>query len=254
MNELTKMKAMIAPQEVLLVADAMTGQTAVSVAQQFHQKVGLTGVILTKTEGDARGGALLSIRAVTGAPIKFIGVGESVSAIEPFYPDRMASRILGMGDILSLVEQVEKNVSYEQAKRVEEKIRSDRFTLEDFREQLVQIKKMGPLGKMFEMIPGMRGVANLPDSDQVEKELRHTEAILSSMTQNERYDPDIINGSRRKRIAAGSGTSVQDINRLLKQFYQAKKMLKSVSAGKKVLGASALSGWSSPGRRIFSSF
>ncbi len=251
MGELAEMKSQIAPHEILLVADAMTGQMAVSVAEQFHQSVGITGVVLTKTEGDARGGALLSIRAMTGAPVRFVGVGESVDALEPFYPSRMASRILGMGDILSLVNKVEQAVSLEQAIAAQEKIQSNRFTLEEFKDQLVQMKKMGDFGKILEMIPGMQGMASRIDGNQVQKELKHTEAILSSMTPGERVDPDVIDGNRRKRIAGGSGTSVQDVNRLLKQFYQTKKMLKSVSGGKRGMrgAVSALSGWASSGRR-----
>ncbi len=251
MDELGEMKTRIAPHEVLLVADAMTGQAAVHVAQRFHETVGITGVILTKAEGDARGGALLSIRAVTGAPIKFIGVGEKLTAFEPFYPDRMASRILGMGDMLSLIEQAEKTFSHQETKKVQEKIRSNQLTLDDFREQLGQMKKIGDPRRLLEMIPGMRGIGGgnmrLPDPSEMERELRHTEAILSSMTRQERANPDWINGSRRKRIAKGSGTSVQEINRLLKQFDQAKKLLKQVSAG------SGKSGWKNPLREIFSS-
>ena len=231
MEELCRMKAMVLPDEVLLVADAMTGQTAVNVAQHFHQRVGITGVILTKTEGDARGGAILSIRAVTGAPVRFIGVGEKLDAFELFHPDRMASKILGMGDVLSLVELAEKSFSLEQSALIKEKVRTDQFTLEDFRQQLAQIKKMGNLAKVFEMIPGVSAMANGASPDQMEQELRHAEAMLSSMTRQERGNPDIINGSRRKRIAKGSGTSVQELNRFLKKFFDAKKMFKSMSVG-----------------------
>ena len=247
MDELSEMKSRVLPDEVLLVADAMTGQTAVNVAQRFHESVGITGIILTKTEGDARGGAILSIRAATGAPVKFIGTGEKLDAFEVFHPDRMASKILGMGDVLSLVELAEKNFSLEQATLLQEKVRTDQFTLEDFREQIKQIKKMGNLTKVFEMIPGMKGMAKMTSEDQMEKDMRHTEAILSSMTKIERRDPDIINGSRRKRIANGSGTSVQEINRLLKQFFEAKKMFKTMSAGH---GAK---GWKNPLRQLISS-
>ncbi|MBI3357998.1 MAG: signal recognition particle protein, partial [Nitrospirae bacterium] len=247
MEELSQMKARAQPDEVLLVADAMTGQTAVNVAQSFHQRVGITGVILTKTEGDARGGAILSIRAITGAPVKFIGVGEKLDAFEVFHPDRMASRILGMGDILSLVELAEKSFSSEQSAHTKEKVKTGQFTLEDFRGQLAQIKKMGNLAKVFEMIPGIQEMTKLANPMQMEKELGHAEAMISSMTPLERENPDIINGSRRKRIAAGSGTSVQEINRLLKKFFEAKKMFRSMSVGNGVRG------WKNPLRQIFSS-
>lgn len=236
MQELVRMKSQVVPHEILFVADAMTGQTAVNVAQTFHQKLGLTGIILTKAEGDARGGALLSIRAATGTPVKFIGTGEKLDAFELFHPDRMASRILGMGDILSLVELAEQNYSKEQASQLAKKIRNEQFTLEDFREQLKQLKKMGSLEKILEMIPGVKNLKSLPDQVEMEKEMKHVEAIISSMTPYERQEPGIINGSRRKRISKGSGTSVQEINRLLKQFYQAKKMMKMFSGKKKGLG------------------
>lgn len=236
MQELVRMKSQLAPHEILFVADAMTGQTAVNVAQTFHQKLGLTGIILTKSEGDARGGALLSIRSATGTPVKFIGTGEKLDAFELFHPDRMASRILGMGDVLSLVELAEQNYSREQASQLAKKIRNEQFTLEDFSQQLKQLKKMGSLEKILEMIPGVKNLKTLPDQDEMEKEMKHVEAIISSMTPFERQEPGIINGSRRKRISKGSGTSVQEINRLLKQFYQAKKMLKAFSGKKKGLG------------------
>ncbi len=253
MKELAEIRSWVAPEEVLLVADAMTGQSAVHVAERFHQSIGVSGVILTKTEGDARGGAMLSVRTVTGAPIRFMGVGEKVDALELFHPDRMASRILGMGDILSLVEQVEKRFSKEQAIHVAKKIKSDQFTLEDFLQQLVQIKGMGNIGEILNMIPGVGSMAKLPDSNQMDKELRHSTAILSSMTAKERLNPDSINGSCRVRIAKGSGTSVQEVNRLLKQFFQAKKMLKSVSTGKGPKFGGLGGGWKNPLRQIFSS-
>jgi len=233
MLELVRMKSESAPDEILLVADAMTGQTAVNVAQNFHQKLGLTGVILTKTEGDARGGAILSIRSVTGAPIRFIGTGEKLDAFELFYPDRMASRILGMGDVLSLIELAEGNVAKEEAAQLQQKLRKDKFTLEDFSDQLKQLKKMGGAAKLMSMIPGMSRMKALPDEGKIEREVKSLEAIISSMTFGERRDPAIINGNRRKRISKGSGTSVQDINRLLKQFMQAKKMMKKMSSGRK---------------------
>lgn len=245
MSELSDMKSRVLPEEVLLVADAMTGQTAVNVAQQFHESVGITGIILTKTEGDARGGAILSIRAITGAQVLFIGTGEKLDAFEAFHPDRMASKILGMGDVLSLVELAEKNFSQENTLLLQEKVRTNQFTLEDFQEQIKQIKKMGNLTKVFEMIPGMKGMAKMASEDQMDKDMRHTEAMLSSMTKIERGDPDIINGSRRKRIASGSGTSVQEINRLLKQFSDAKKMFKTMS------GVNGMRGWKNKLRQVF---
>lgn len=233
MEELVRIKSKVLPHEILFIADAMTGQNAVNVAETFHKRLGLTGIILTKTEGDARGGAILSIRAATGAPVKFIGTGEKLEAFEPFHPDRMASRILGMGDVLSLIELAEQNYSKEQAEVLQEKLRSQQFTLEDFRQQMKQIKKLGSLEKILEMIPGVKSsMKELPDQDQMDKEMRHIEAIICSMTLREREDPGVINGSMRKRIAKGSGTSVQEVNRLLKQFYEAKKMMKRFSGGK----------------------
>jgi signal recognition particle subunit SRP54 len=232
MEELVRIKSKVSPHEILLVADAMTGQTAVNVAESFHKKLGLTGIVLTKAEGDARGGALLSIRSITGAAVKFIGTGEKLDAFEPFHPDRMASRILGMGDVLSLIELAEKNYSKEQAESLAKKVRSNQFTLADFSQQLKQIKKLGSLEKVLEMIPGIRNLKALPDQGQIESEMKQVEAIISSMTPKEREDPGIINGNRRKRIAKGSGTSPQEINRLLKQFYEAKKMMKLFSGTK----------------------
>lgn len=233
MEELVRIKSKVLPHEILFIADAMTGQNAVNVAETFHKRLGLTGIILTKTEGDARGGAILSIRAATGAPVKFIGTGEKLEAFEPFHPDRMASRILGMGDVLSLIELAEQNYSKEQAEVLQEKLRSQQFTLEDFRQQMKQIKKLGSLEKILEMIPGVKSsMKELPDQDQMDKEMRHIEAIICSMTLREREDPGVINGSMRKRIAKGSGTSVQEVNRLLKQFFEAKKMMKRFSGGK----------------------
>lgn len=246
MEEIRQMKSRFSPEEVLLVSDAMAGQNAVSVATHFHETVGLTGVILTKTEGDARGGAILSVRAVTGAPIKFIGTGEKVDALALFHPDRIASKILGMGDILSLVEMAEKSFSLEQATELQEKVRTDQLTLEDFRDQLKQIKKMGSMTKILEMLPKGAGIPNLGSPDQIEKELRYTEAIISSMTSIERNNPDIINGSRRIRIANGSGTSVQEVNRFLKKFFDAKKMFKAMSA------RGGFSGFKKPLKQMFS--
>ncbi len=234
MAELAQMKADVAPHEILLVADAMTGQVAVDVARAFHERLGLTGVILTKTEGDARGGALLSIREMTGAPVKFLGTGEKLDALEVFHPDRMASRILGMGDALSLIELAEESVTREEATRLHEKIRSDRFTLDDFRAQMKQMKGLGGIEKMLDMIPGLGRMKSQIDAGQVEREVKHVEAILSSMTPRERDTPEVINGSRRLRISKGSGTSVQEVNRLLKQFQGAKKMMKQMATGKRI--------------------
>ena len=236
MEELRRIKEAVDPGEILLVADAMTGQDAVNVARAFHEKVGLTGVILTKMDGDARGGAALSIRAVTGAPIKFVGVGEKTDALEAFFPDRMASRILGMGDILTLVEKAQETVDEKKAQELARKIRRSEFTLEDFRDQLVSIRKMGSIEDLLGMIPGMGGkMKELKAAAPDEKELSRVVAIIDSMTRAERENAKIINGSRRKRIALGSGTTVQDVNRLLKNFQQAEGMLKrfSKAGGKK---------------------
>ena len=227
MAELTTIKQTVRPHEILLVADAMTGQDAVTVAEAFNGALGLDGVILTKLDGDARGGAALSIRAVTGRPIKFAGMGEKLEALEPFHPDRMASRILGMGDVLSLIEKAQTAIDLDQAKEMEKKLRKEDFTLDDFLDQLRQVRKLGPLDQILGMIPGMGSLKNkLQGAEIDEKELKRTEAIICSMTKKERKDPSIINGSRRKRIALGSGTRVQDVNRLLKQFTEARKMMK----------------------------
>ena len=227
MAELIDIKRKVKPSEVLFVADAMTGQEAVNVASTFNEKIGITGVALTKLDGDARGGAALSIKAVLKVPIKFVGVGEKLDAIEEFHPERMASRILGMGDIVTLVEKAQKTVDFEKAKKLEKKLRKQEFTFEDFLDQLKQVKKMGPLESLLELIPGVGGkLKGLPIDD---KALLRIEAIINSMTKQERRNPSIINGSRRKRIARGSGTSVQDINVLLKQFAQMQKMVKKFS-------------------------
>jgi signal recognition particle subunit SRP54 len=232
MEELRRIREAVDPAEVLLVADAMTGQDAVNVARSFHEKVGLTGVFLTKMDGDARGGAALSIRAVTGAPVKFVGVGEKHDALEAFYPDRMASRILGMGDILTLAEKAQETVDEKQARELERKIRRSEFTLEDFRDQLISIRKMGSIEDLLGMIPGMGGkMKELKAAAPDEKELARVVAIIDSMTREERGNAKIINGSRRKRIAQGSGTTVQDVNRLLKNFQQAEGMLRRFSKG-----------------------
>lgn len=231
MEELKEIQRALLPREVLLVADAMTGQDAVNVAQKFNEALDIHGVILTKLDGDARGGAALSIKAVTGKPIKFIGVGEKLDALEVFHPDRMASRILGMGDVLSLIEKAQETVDTQKAQELEKKLLKDTFTLEDFREQLQQIKKMGSMEQILSMIPGM-GRLKLPkDLQGSEKELVKVEAIINSMTKDERRSPEILNGSRRLRIAKGSGTTVQDVNQLLKQYLQTKKMLRQFKRG-----------------------
>ena len=231
MEELSRIKTAVDPGEILLVADAMTGQDAVNVAKAFHEKLALTGVVLTKADGDARGGAALSIRAVTGAPVKFVGTGEKLDALEPFHPERMASRILGMGDLLTFVEKAQDQVDEKQAKELERKLRKNEFTLEDFREQLRTIRKMGPLESILGMLPGMGNLKQLADQKPDEKQLNRVEAIIGSMTPAERRRHDLINGSRRKRIAKGSGTSVEDVNRLLKQFNEMKKVLQMIGQG-----------------------
>lgn len=233
MAELAELKGRLQPSEVLLVADAMTGQDAVRAAEEFNRRVGLTGLILTKMDGDARGGAALSVRAVTGVPIKFIGTGEKADALEPFYPDRLASRILGMGDVLTLIERAQATVDAEKVKDLERKLRRASFNLEDFLDQLRQIKGMGPLSQILEMIPGFSGIARKMPGDAVnESQLKRAEAIILSMTTQERRYPDIIDGSRRRRIARGSGTSPQEINQLLNQFRQAQKLAKVVATGR----------------------
>lgn len=240
MQELKSIRKNVKPHEILLVVDAMTGQDAVGVAEAFNKDLGLDGVILTKLDGDARGGAALSIKAVTGCPIKFAGMGEKLDALETFHPDRMASRILGMGDVLSLIEKAGASIDLEQAKEMEKKFRKDDFNLDDFLEQLQQVRKLGPLDQLLGMLPGMGNLKKLQDVKIDEKELLRVEAIIRSMTQKERRDSSIINGSRRKRIALGSGTRVQDVNKLLKQFIEAKKMMKKFQGmqkpGKKPFG------------------
>lgn len=227
MQELLEIKKTISPQEIILVADAMTGQDAVNIAKTFEEKIGLDGIFLTKMDGDARGGAALSIRAVTGKPIKFVGAGEKLDALEMFYPDRMASRILGMGDVVSLVEKAEETISLEEAEKLEKKLRKETFTLEDFYNQLQQIKKMGPLDSILGMIPGLGGKV-MKGLQIDEKAMVRVEAMINSMTKEERLKPHIIDGSRRKRIAKGSGTSVQDVNKLMKQFSMMQKMIKNL--------------------------
>ena len=230
MGELVEVKKVLQPSEVLLVVDAMTGQEAVRVAEEFNTKVGLTGVILTKMDGDARGGAALTVRSVTGVPIKFIGIGEKPDALEPFHPDRMASRILGMGDMLTLIEKAESSFDERKAKEMEKKLHKGAFDLEDFLDQLQQVKKMGPLKQLTEMIPGMSALSRKSSQEVDESQMKKTEAIILSMTPMERRNPNIIDGSRRRRIAKGSGTTPQDINQLLNQFREARKMLKQLDS------------------------
>ncbi|MDP2744723.1 MAG: signal recognition particle protein [Dehalococcoidia bacterium] len=235
MIEMVQIKDTLKPAEVILVVDAMTGQDAVRVAEEFHARVGLTGLILTKLDGDARGGAALSIRAVTGVPVKFIGLGEKLDALEVFYPERLASRILGMGDMLTLIEKAEKSFDVKRVQEMEKKLSSARFDLEDFLEQIKAVKKMGSLSQLAEMLPGFSKVAGrlTPDmQDKQEKQLKKMEAIINSMTPEERRHPDIIGGSRKKRIARGSGTTPQDINQFLNQFFQMQKLLKQFNAKK----------------------
>ena len=240
MQELQDIKTAVKPQEILLVVDAMTGQDAVTVAESFDGQLGVDGIILTKLDGDARGGAALSVRSVTNKPIKYIGMGEKMEDLEPFYPDRMASRILGMGDVLSLIDKVQSNIDEQEAIEMAKKMRANDFTLEDFLSQMQQIKKMGPLKDLLGMLPGIPGLGKL-DMDALngvdpQKEMARTEAIIQSMTKEERANPTILNGPRKKRIAAGCGRSIADVNRLLKQFEEMKKMMKqmnSMTKGKK---------------------
>lgn len=229
MAELERIKAAITPNRILLVVDAMTGQDAVNAATGFHQRIGLDGVILTKLDGDARGGAALSVRAVTGAPILFAGLGEKIDALEVFHPDRMASRILGMGDILSLIEKAEQVYDQKQALALQQKLRRNEFTLDDFRDQIRAIRKMGNMADLLKMIPGMKKMMKGVELDGAEGELRQIEAIINSMTNEERRNHAVLNGSRRKRIALGSGTNVADVNRFLKQFVETKKVMKQMS-------------------------
>lgn len=250
MQELRDIKTEVKPHEILLVVDAMTGQESVNVAQAFNESLGLDGVVMTKLDGDARGGAALSVKAVTNVPIKFVGLGEKLEALQPFYPDRMASRILGMGDVLSLVEKAQQTFDMEEAKKMEKKLRKDEFTLDDFLNQMQQVKKLGSLENILGMIPGMGGLKKQlagQDLDLDGKEMRQIEAIIKSMTPKERADIGIINGSRRKRIALGSGTRVQDVNKLLKQFGEMKKMMKKMKKMKKgkkgMSGLGSLSGF-----------
>jgi signal recognition particle subunit SRP54 len=222
----------ITPAETLLVVDAMTGQESVRVAEAFHQRLPVTGLVLTKMDGDARGGAALSIRSVTGLPISFIGTGERTDGLEAFHPDRLAQRILGMGDILSLVERVQETVDHDEAERVAQRMLESRFTLDDFRSQLQQVKKMGPIGQVLQMIPGAGEMAGAAQQAVDDGQLKRVEAIIDSMTPDERQRPDIIKAGRRRRIALGSGTSTADVNRLLKQFVEMQKLMRQLSGGR----------------------
>ncbi|ANY75447.1 signal recognition particle protein [Paenibacillus ihbetae] len=229
MEELKQIHSAVNPDEVLLVVDAMTGQDAVNVAESFNQQLTLTGVVLTKLDGDTRGGAALSVKAVTGCPIKFAALGEKIDALEPFHPERMASRILGMGDMLSLIEKAQSNIDADKAKEMERKMRNAEFTFEDFLEQMEQVKKLGPLDQLMDMIPGMGKMKQAKDLKVDEKQMGRIEAIVHSMTTEEKQQPDIINHNRRKRIAAGSGTSLAEVNRLIKQFDEMRRVMKQFS-------------------------
>jgi signal recognition particle subunit SRP54 len=238
MEELKRLKQILKPREILLVVDAMTGQDAVRVSEAFHEDLSLTGVVLTKLDGDARGGAALSIKSVTGCPIKFVGIGEKLDAVETFYPDRMASRILGMGDVLTIIEKAQEAINEEEAKRLVKKISEDSYTLEDFRDQIRQVKRLGSLERIIGLLPGVGMLKELKNAKIDSKEFTRLEAIINSMTKKERKNPDIINASRKRRIAQGSGTTVQDVNRLLKGFEEMRKMMRqmTVSAGVSPVG------------------
>jgi signal recognition particle subunit SRP54 len=246
MNELSTLKRELNPAEILFVADAMIGQDAVRSAGEFHKRLGITGVVLTKMDGDARGGAALSIRKVTGAPVKFVGVGEKYDALEPFQPDRIVGRILGMGDVLGLIEKAEKTIDEKKARELERKLRENDFTLEDFRDQLRQIRKMGSLEQLMGMLPKVGPFANLPKDAQVDEgRLKSVEAVINSMTAKERADHNLIDGKRRKRIARGSGTSVQEVNQVLKQYGDMRRMMKqygSLAKAGRLRGIGKLSG------------
>lgn len=231
MDELCRIKDAVKPADILLVADAMTGQDAVNIAKSFNNALDIGGVVLTKMDGDARGGAALSIKSITNKPIKFVGVGEKLSDLEPFHPDRMSSRILGMGDVLTIIEKAQSVVDEKKAAELEKKLRKNAFTLEDFRDQMVQVRKMGSMSEIIKMIPGMNKMKQLKNLEVDDKELIKIEAIINSMTPQERHQHTLIKGSRRKRIAKGSGTSVQDINKLLKNYNQVMKMIKNINRG-----------------------
>jgi signal recognition particle subunit SRP54 len=248
MEELSTLKKELNPSEILFIADAMIGQDAVRSAGEFHKRLGLTGVILTKLDGDARGGAALSIGKVTGAPVKFVGLGEKYDALEGFYPERIVSRVLGMGDIMSLIERAEQAVDKKAAAELERKLRTEGFTLEDFRDQLKQIRKMGPLEQLVDMLPKVGPLQSLPKDAKVDEgKLKQVEAIINSMTHQERQDHNVIDGKRRKRIAKGSGTTVQDVNQVIKQYMQMRQMMKqygAMAARSKMKGLGKLAGLS----------
>ncbi|MCQ2566239.1 MAG: signal recognition particle protein [Clostridia bacterium] len=232
MDELVRLKKEIKPHEILLVVDAMTGQDAVTAADAFHSALGIDGVIMTKMDGDTRGGAALSVRKVTGRPIKFVGMGEKMDALEPFYPDRMASRILGMGDVMSLIEKAQESIDQEKAEELEKRLAKNQFTLEDFLDQIGQVRKMGGLSKIMDMMPGVAGKVSEDQMDEGEKEFRKMEAIILSMTPQERKNPQLLNASRRKRIAAGAGTTVNKVNQLIKKYEDTKKLMKQFNSGR----------------------
>ncbi len=242
MAEVEKIKTVTKPQEVLLIADAMTGQEAVNIAETFNKRLGLTGLILTKVDGDARGGAAISMRAVTGVPIKFMSVGEKPDAFEPFYPDRLASRILGMGDVLSLIEKAQTSFDEAEAARAAEKMMSAKFDLADFLSQIQQVKKMGPLNEVMAMIPGFGKLSKDLNPDMTDRQLKRVEAMINSMTTGERRNPDLLNASRKRRVAKGSGTSVQEINQLIVQFRQMQKMMKQLSSNPRLRGLGGMFG------------
>ncbi|VAW29918.1 Signal recognition particle protein Ffh, partial [hydrothermal vent metagenome] len=231
MDEIKAIKAKVNPVEMLLVADAMTGQQAVRVATDFNEAVDITGLIMTKIDGDARGGAAISMREVTGVPIKFLGTGEKLNAIEPFHPDRLSGRILGMGDVLTLIERAQEEMDQEEAEKAGQRMLKGDFNLEDFLNQMQQIKRLGPIGQLLEMIPGMNKMAKDVDLSDAENDMKRIEAIIQSMTLKERQNPKILKANRKRRVAAGSGTTVQDVNSLLKQFREMKKMMKQLGKG-----------------------
>ncbi|WP_088105067.1 signal recognition particle protein [Halalkalibacter urbisdiaboli] len=249
MDELKQVKEIASPDEILLVVDAMTGQDAVNVAESFNEQLDVTGVVLTKLDGDTRGGAAISVKAVTNTPIKFAGMGEKIDQLEPFHPERMASRILGMGDVLTLIEKAQTNVDEEKARELEKKMRNNEFTFDDFLEQLDQVRNMGPLDELLNMMPGFNKAKGMKDLQVDDKQISRVEAIVRSMTKQEKQEPSMINGSRRRRIAKGSGTSIQDVNRLLKQFEDMKKMMKqmtNMTAGKGKKKGKGLGGFKLP--------
>lgn len=248
MRELVRVKEALKPEEILLVVDAMTGQDAVHVAESFHQQLSITGVVLTKMDGDTRGGAALTVRSVTGCPIKFIGLGEKIEPLEPFHPDRLASRILGMGDVLSLIERAQETFDLEKAQEMEQKLRSSSFTLDDFRDQLLQVRKLGPMDQILKMLPGVNKMKGLENIQMDDKKFLRIDAVISSMSKEERRDPSVMNASRRRRVAVGSGVTVREVNQVLNQFEQVQQMMKRFSGlGKKMGRKGALGALKSMG-------